>query len=405
MYVKIIRELYKKEENVMKFFHIGDLHIGKQLYQYNLKKDQEFILNQILEYAKKEKPDAILITGDVYDRAVPSAEAVEIFDHFLTELSELEWKPEILIISGNHDSAERLEFASGILEKERVCIAGMPPVKKEQFIKKIVLSDSYGNVNFYLLPFIKPGYVKDLLQEENLEMDLDIKSLSYNIAVQKIIEREHINIEERNVILSHQFYIWGNQEIERSESEVITVGNIDSVYANCLERFDYAALGHIHKPTVVGKEWIRYCGSMLSYSVSEAEQEKGILMVELFKKGFQPSITVLPLYPLKKVRKIEGVLSEILKEEKSSDYVSIFLKDEEELFETRQKLLEIFDHILEIRLDNSHIRDIYKEEAIEIEELNPLEIFKQFYQEIITKEMSKEQENILLEVIRECENY
>lgn len=153
----------------MKFFHIGDLHIGKQLHQYNLKEDQEYILNQILEYAEHEKPDAVLIAGDIYDRAIPSAEAVELFNYFLTKLSELPHKTKILLISGNHDSAQRLEFASSILEKEQVYIAGMPPMKKGEFIKKVILKDSYGLVNFYLFPFIKPGYVKNLLQEEEME--------------------------------------------------------------------------------------------------------------------------------------------------------------------------------------------------------------------------------------------
>ncbi len=401
----------------MKFFHIGDLHIGKQLHQYKLKEDQEYILNQILEYARQEKPDAVLIAGDIYDRAVPSAEAVEIFNHFLTELSELSHKTEIMIISGNHDSAERLEFASSILEKERIHIAGIVPKKKNEFIKKVVLKDSYGQVNFYLFPFIKPAYVRSLLKEElekrqkrvdgkedDLDNSEDEKGFTYDQAVQAMIAREFINEQERNVILSHQFYLWQNQEIERSLSEIITVGNIDSVHADCLEKFEYAALGHIHKPVKVGKDWIRYCGSMLPYSISEAEQEKGILMVELLEKGKKVSIKTLPLIPLRKVRKLEGNLEDILKEEKSSDFVSILLKDDEELLEVRQKLLEVFDHILEIRLHNSYIRKIYQEEEITLKELKPLEIFKQFYQEILTKEISQEQEAILKEILEKCED-
>lgn len=406
----------------MKFFHIGDLHIGKQLHQYNLKEDQEYILNQILKYAKQERPDAILIAGDIYDRAVPSAEAVEIFDYFLTKLSELPQKPKILLISGNHDSAERLEFASSILEKEQIYIAGMPPMQKGEFIKKVSLFDDYGPINFYLFPFIKPGYVKNLLLEERKEMEEieeqkaaeeemidfdeknieDKKSLTYDLAVQEMIAREHINEKERNVILSHQFYLWGKEELERSLSEIITVGNIDNVHAMCLEKFEYAALGHIHKPAKVGKEWIRYCGSPLPYSVSEADHKKGILMVELLEKGQEASIKTLPLIPLRKVRKIEGKLSDILMEEKSSDYVSIVLKDEEEILEARQRLLEVFDHILEIKLDNSYIREIYKEETVTLHELNPFGIFKEFYQEILTKEMNLEQEHILKEILEEC---
>lgn len=433
----------------MKIFHIGDLHIGKQLHQYNLKQDQEFILNQIVEYAKKEKPDAVLITGDIYDRAAPSAEAVGVFDVFLTGLSELPHQPEILIIAGNHDSAARLDFASSILEKHRVHIVGTAPEAAGEFMKKVTLEDAYGKVNFYLCPFLKPGYVKNLLQEEgnfeaekvNLQKEkhrgekankienafekLEEENtgketaeernlaqektkeekifLTYDEAVHKMIEREHINTAERNVILSHQFYLWGNQEIERAQSEIITVGNIDSVHADCLEMFDYAALGHIHKPSAVGRENIRYCGSPLAYSVSEAGQKKGILMAELLEKGTEVSVHVLPLKPLRQVRKLEGRLEEILKEEKSSDFVSILLKDEETLLDVRQKLMEKFDHILEIRLYNSHIREFYEEEPMVLEELNPLEIFKQFYQEIRTKEMDSGQEKLLSDIIRECD--
>lgn len=388
----------------MKIFHIGDLHIGKQLHQYNLKQDQEFILNQIVEYAEKEKPDAVLIAGDIYDRAAPSAEAVGVFDGFLTGLSELSHQPEILIIAGNHDSAARLDFASSILEKHRVHIAGTAPEAAGEFMKKVVLKDAYGKVNFYLFPFLKPGYVRNLLQEEgSFETGKENNILTYDEAVHKMIEREPVNTSERNVILSHQFYLWGNQEIERSESEIITVGNLDSVHADCLERFDYAALGHIHKPSAAGRGHIQYCGSPLAYSVSEAGQKKGILMVELLEKGTEVSVHELPLTPLRQVRKLEGKLEEILKEEKSSDFVSILLKDEETGLDVRQKLMEKFNHILEIRLDNSHIREFYEEESIVLEELNPLEIFKQFYQEIRTKEMDSGQEKLLLEIVRECD--
>ena len=241
-------------------------------------------------------------------------------------------------------------------------------------------------------------------KEDDLDNSEDEKGFTYDQAVQAMIAREFINEQERNVILSHQFYLWQNQEIERSLSEIITVGNIDSVHADCLEKFEYAALGHIHKPVKVGKDWIRYCGSMLPYSISEAEQEKGILMVELLEKGKKVSIKTLPLIPLRKVRKLEGNLEDILKEEKSSDFVSILLKDDEELLEVRQKLLEVFDHILEIRLHNSYIRKIYQEEEITLKELKPLEIFKQFYQEILTKEISQEQEAILKEILEKCED-
>ncbi len=382
----------------MKFFHLGDFHIGKQLFGYSLAEDQKYILNQILEYARKEKPDVMVIAGDIYDKAVPSAEAVGILDEFLTSVSEIEPKIEILMISGNHDSPERLSFAGSILEKHRLHIAGLPPKEQGEKMKKVSLKDEYGNVNFYLLPFVKPGYVRQLLKDE--EKIGEKEELSYDMAVKLMLEREEIDDRERNVIASHQFYLFQGKEIERSDSEIITVGNIDSVNAAYLEGFDYAALGHIHKPLKL-KETIRYCGSPLPYSVSEAGQEKGVVMVTLSEKGTDPLITMLPLKPLRKVRKIEGKLANILKEPQSDDYVSILLKEETELFESRQRLLEIFSHILEIRLDNYHIREIYQDGEIIVESLNPLEIFKEFYQEIRGQELGAEQEKIVKDMIEE----
>ena len=267
----------------MKFFHLSDLHIGLKLMNRDLREDQEYILKEITEYAEEEKPDAVVIAGDIYDKAVPSAEAVEVLDHFIKELTEAVPEAVIMMISGNHDSAPRVNCFRSVLSKQNLYMVGQPPRKEDEYIEKVTLQDKYGNVNFCLLPFVKPSMVKNIVGT-----DENGNNLSYNETVRKLLQRENINTEERNVLVSHQFYLptgKKTEEIERMESEIRTVGNIDEVSAEVLEIFDYAALGHIHKPMKVGSETLRYCGTPLACSVSEAGQEKGIIVVEMGEKG------------------------------------------------------------------------------------------------------------------------
>lgn len=263
----------------MKFFHISDLHIGLRLMNRDLREDQEYILNQVIEMALREKPDAMVIAGDIYDKAVPSAEAVEIFDRFIRNITEALPDMTVMVISGNHDSAPRVDYFRNVLARQRLHMIGIPPQKQEDTIEKVTLRDQYGNVNFYLLPFVKPSMVKVIT-----DVDKNGGNLSYNETLHRLIERESMDFSERNVLVSHQFYLPPGkkaEEIERADSEIRTVGNIDQVWADVLERFDYAALGHIHKPMKVGSEYIRYCGSPLACCVSEAGQQKGILVVEM----------------------------------------------------------------------------------------------------------------------------
>jgi exonuclease SbcD len=255
--------LYGMMEVPMKLFHISDLHIGKQLHFYNLKDNQIEILKQITEKARQYRPDAIIIAGDIYDKSVPSAEAYQIFDQFLNDLSEISPSIPILIIAGNHDSAERLNYASSFLEKHKIYISVLPPQKEEEGLKKVVLTDEYGDVNFYLLPFTKPGYVRHLFAEGVVT--------SYDTAVAALIERENIDYTRRNVLVSHQFYVAGDKLPETCESEqvYISVGGIDSVDIAAVRQFDYVALGHLHGPQHIGVKQIRYSGTPLKYSVSE----------------------------------------------------------------------------------------------------------------------------------------
>ena len=246
----------------MKFFHLSDLHIGLKLMNRDLREDQEYIFKEITEYAEEEKPDAVVIAGDIYDKAVPSAEAVEVFDHFIKELTEAVPEAVIMMISGNHDSAPRVNCFRSVLSKQNLYMVGQPPRKEDEYIEKVTLQDKYGNVNFCLLPFVKPSMVKNIVGT-----DENGNNLSYNETVRKLLQRENINTEERNVLVSHQFYLPTGkkaEEIERMESEIRTVGNIDEVSADVLEIFDYAALGHIHKPMKVGSEILRYCGTPLA---------------------------------------------------------------------------------------------------------------------------------------------
>lgn len=377
----------------MKLFHLSDLHIGKQLHRYNLGAEQRDIFAQIAALAKEEQPDAVLIAGDIYDGPVPSAEAVSIFDEFLTELCAIEPQPAVLIIAGNHDSARRLDFASDILSKHKVYIAGMPPMREEERILRVTLSDGYGPVDFYLLPFVKPGYVRQLFAEE---------ITGYDMAVRSLLAREEIDTKRRNVLLSHQFYTAGKKEPQVSDSEVHYVGGIENVDVSVLAPFDYAALGHIHKTQQIGGEMYRYCGTPLQYSVSEAGDEKSVTVVELGKKGEKPLVRERSLRPMRRVRKLTGTLGEILDaagEEVCHDFVSITLTDDVEAYQPKEQLEERFDHILEIRIDNARTRKLAEFSGEELVEIDPYEAFGKFFAEMNGREMTEQEEEMMRQVI------
>lgn len=377
----------------MKFFHLSDLHIGKQLHHYNMSAEQTDILQQILALAAKELPDAVLLAGDIYDTPVPSAESVAIFDKFLTGLSEITPQITILMIAGNHDSARRLSFANNILEKHGVHIAGLPPMQPEEHLKCVTLSDEYGEVDFYLLPFTKPSYVRKVFEEE---------ITGYDMAVRRVLERETIDTSKRNVLVSHQFYTASGKAPEVSDSEVHMAGGIENVDVSVLEPFDYAALGHIHRPQWMGKEIYRYCGTPLSYSVSEASEEKSVTVVELGAKGSEPLIRKLPLEPLRQVRKLSGTLEEILNDtqaEWNHDFVSITLTDDVEAYRPKERLEERFDHILEIRVDNARTRKMLAFSGEKVELKSPYEAFQSFFGEMNGREMTEEESRLIQTVI------
>ena len=379
----------------MKFFHLSDLHIGKQLHRYNLKEDQQVILKEVITYAKELRPDAIVIAGDIYDKSVPSAEAVNVFDEFLTDLSEITPEIPILIISGNHDSPDRLKYASEILKRHHIYLAGNVPERPEEHIEKVTLHDAYGEVDFYLLPFMKPAYVKNIFVDGTPE--------TYSDAVKEIIKREKIDYKDkRNVLVSHQFYVGEKAESpETCDSEVFSVGGIDNVDIGSVKEFDYVALGHLHGAQCIGKPEIRYCGTLLKYSVSESTQNKSLTVVTLKAKGEKPEIENYPLHPLRDVRKKKGTLDEIIKEAQETekdDYISITLTDEIDPYKPKEQLERIFSHILEIRVDNQRTRTKLKEMDEELVMKVPFTSFAEFYKEMQGREMNGEEETIMKEI-------
>jgi len=380
----------------MKLFHISDLHIGKQLHYYNLKDNQVELLEQMVEKAREYQPAAILIAGDIYDKSVPSAEAYAVFDQFLNDLSEIKPSIPILIIAGNHDSPERLNYASSFLEKHKIYISVMPPQKEEEYLKKVVLEDEYGDVNFYLLPFTKPGYVRHLFEEGVVT--------SYDTAITSLIERENIDYNQRNVLISHQFYISGDTTPETCESEqvYISVGGIDSVDIASVKQFDYIALGHLHGSQQIGAKQIRYCGTPLKYSVSEEKHVKSITLVTLGEKAVDIVIDKIPLIARQDVRREKGTLSEIISratEENRHDYISVTLTDETDIYKPKDQLEEHYDHILEIKVENSRTRAQLENISGEATVLDPFEAFKEFYQEMQSVSMCEEEENIMADII------
>lgn len=376
----------------MKFLHLSDLHIGLKLMNRDLREDQEYILKQVVAIAEKEQPDAIVIAGDIYDKAIPSAEAVEVFDAFISALTLSLPKTVVMMISGNHDSGPRVDCYRSVLSRQNLYMTGVPPQKEEDHIEKVTLEDAYGNVNFYLLPFVKPSMVKKVVG-----VDENGNNLSYDATVHKLIEREQIDLSERNVLVSHQFYLpigKSSDEIERMDSEIRTVGNIDEVCADVLEAFDYGALGHIHKPMKVGSEVYRYCGTTLACSVSEAGQQKGIIMVEMMEKSAEVKTTVLPLEPLRQVRVVKGTLEEVLKQA-CKDYVTVILTDKVDLdvIDMQERIRIAFPNLLEIRRETLRKADYSRDFAAE-ENLDPFELCCAFL-----KDLDDGEKEILRDVI------
>ena len=380
----------------MNFFHLSDLHIGLKLLNRDMREDQEYILKQIADLAGEKQPDAVVIAGDIYDKAVPSAEAVEVFDKFISRLNEAAPRAEIMIVSGNHDSGTRVNLFRSVLQRHKIHMIGLPPQTPEEYIEKVTMPDEFGNVNFYLLPFVKPSMLKAIVGT-----DENGNNLTYDETLRRLLQRENINTRERNVLVSHQFYLPAGtdpDEVERMDSEIVTVGNVDEVCADVLQPFDYAALGHIHKPMQVGSDRFRYCGTPLACSVSEAWQQKGIIWVKMGAKG-NVSTEVLPLMPLRQVRVIRGDLEEVL-QQGSDDYVTVVLTDKRDydVIDMKDRLYLAFPNLLEIRRDVQRTVD-YSLRREAAEKLAPFDLCNAFL-----KDLDEEEKMILRDVINAAQN-
>lgn len=405
----------EREDRKVRFFHMSDLHIGLRLYNYDLKAEQRDMLAQVIAAARKYEPEGVVIAGDIYDKSVPSAEAVELFSDFMTELSLAVPDSRIMVISGNHDSGERLDCFRHILKRQHVHMAGLPPKTPEEYLEKITMEDEYGRVNFYLLPFVRPSMVKELWRgdwkqdaravsiaeaEGAVEADSrkEFGAFSYHETIRRLIARESIDEGERNVLVSHQFYLPSGktaEEIDRAESEIRTVGNIDQVGAELLSPFDYCALGHIHKPMKAGGDRFQYSGTPLTYSVSEIGQEKGFLMVELKEKGDAPIITGMPITPLHQVIKVEGSPAKVLAQG-CEDYVLAVLTEVEEgdVIDLADRMKLAFPRLLEIVSKARYEADYGDELEEGWKLLDPVEMFQELF-----PDMDEEEKEILRDVV------
>ena len=372
----------------MKLIHLSDLHLGKRVNEFSMIEDQKYILNQILSIIDEEQPDGILLAGDLYDRPVPSAEAV---DSFLTRLAKR--KIPVYAISGNHDSAERIAFGSHIMSSSGIC---MSPVYDGK-TAKYCLMDNYGEVWIHLLPFIRPAVVRHVFAgEEGAE---EIRT--YQEAVQAAVEHMDLDTEKRNVLVAHQFVVGAMS----CDSEEITVGGIDQIEGAVFRDFDYVALGHIHSPQNVGNDRIRYCGTPLKYSFSEAGQQKSVTVVELGEKGTL-EVREIQLKPFRDMRKLKGTYMAITslsnyQDTNTEDYVQITLTDEEDIVDGMQKLRTIYPNLMRLEYDNCRTRENQKVTGTEtVEKKSELEYFEEFFELQNNQPMNEEQRKFSEELIR-----
>ena len=371
----------------MKLIHLSDLHLGKRVNEYSMLEDQEYILKKILGVIDEEKPDAVIIAGDVYDKSVPSAEAVRLFDDFLVSLSGRKLK--VFVISGNHDSAERIAFGSRIMDAGGIHLS---PVY-DGAVKPVTLRDGFGEVEFYMLPFIKPAHVRRFFPEREIA--------SYTDALRCAVEAMQIDKAKRNVLITHQFVTGAS----RTESEEVSVGGTDNVDAEVFADFDYVALGHLHAPQNCDSERIRYCGTPLKYSFSEAKDRKSVTVAELGEKG-SLSVRTVPLIPRRDMVELKGTYMDLTYRpfyENTSwqeDYTHITLTDEEDIPDAIGKLRTVYRNLMKLSYDNARTRGnaaVMGAEAVERK--TPFELFSEFYELQNNRPMSGEQSTFMAELI------
>ena len=374
----------------MKLIHLSDLHIGRRFNEISLLEDQAYVLQQILRIIDEEKPAVVMICGDVYDKSVPSAEAVTLFDDFLCRLAER--KLQVLVISGNHDSAERLAFGNRLMETAGIHIS---PVY-DGVSQCVRLTDEEGEVCFWLLPFVKPNHVKRYYPDEGIE--------SFTDGVRVAISKMDIDTGKRNVLLTHQFVTGA----ATCESEEVSVGGTDNVDASVFDAFDYVALGHIHGPQNIGDNRIRYCGTPMKYSFSEESHQKSVSVVELGAKG-QRRIDLRGLTPKHDMRTVRGTFAEVTAKSfydgtDTEDYLRVVLTDEDDVPEAMGKLRKVYPNVLELRYDNTRTRANQAIDGAEgVEEKTPLQLFEELFEIQNNQPMSEEQRSFVTELIEKIQ--
>lgn len=372
--------------------HLADLHLGKRVNGFSMMEDQEYILNRILEIMEEEQPDGLLIAGDVYDKTIPPAEAVRLMDDFLTAVAAKHVP--VFLISGNHDSAERVAFGHQLMQGSGIWIS---PVY-DGTIRHHTLEDRWGEVNIYLIPFLRPSVVRSFFPDVEIE--------DYTDALRTIIEDLQLDTSERNVVLAHQFVMAAGALPETCDSEQLPVGGLDRVDGSVFSPFDYTALGHLHGPQRVGSETIRYAGSPLKYSFSELHQKKSVMVAELRAKG-ETEIRQIPLQPRREMTELRGTFEEILEEarkkgEPQTDYYHMILTDETDVVDALSRLREYYPNIMLLDYDNRRTRSQKEVEQLDrVEERTPGELFAALYEQQNGQEMDSDRKEYLDGLIRE----
>ena len=390
------------EGGAMKVLHVSDLHIGKRVNGISMLDDQRYTLRQILDIAEKRQVSVLLIAGDVYDKASPSAEAVTVFDAFLTDAVAAGLR--VLAIPGNHDSAERIAYAQGLLEKQGVCL---PPVYAGE-VERVELEDEHGPVEFWLLPFLKPGDVRRFFPDEEIGDD-------YSAALRAVLGACAIDQGKRNIVLSHQLVTAYGTAPDRADDE-IKLGGMDNVDVSVYDAFDYVALGHVHRPQRVGRDTVRYSGSPLKYSFSEARYGKSVALIELGEKkpsddvGECVSFELIPLVPLHDVREVRGTLADVLAmgtaHDASQDYLHITLSDEHPQLDAMAKIHEVFPNAMMLDYDNVTVLIDRPQTQLtaDPDSMDTLDLFSVFYESQVGNPLDDEQRNFAHKLIAKVED-
>ncbi len=378
----------------MKLLHLADLHIGKIIYEQSLLEDQKYMLKEIIKIIEREKIEVLLLSGDIYDRSVPPAEAVDVLSEFLNTLIKI-LKIKVFIISGNHDSKERLNFGSKIFENDGLYIQ----TNYEGKIKQIELNSQ---INIYMLPFVKPVEVKQYFQNEKID--------TYNDAIELIIKNEKIDKNKINILMVHQFVTANNKNPETCESEIINVGGIENVDAANFNQFDYVALGHIHGPQKISKDTIRYAGTMLKYSFSEVNHNKSAVLIDVKSKN-NITYKLLPLEPIRDMRVIKGPIEELLKEgnykeTNTQDYIKAIITNEEAIYDAIGQIRKVYPNTLSLEIANikTAAQNMNLEKIEDLKQKDEFELFDDFYEFQNNIKLDEEQKEIVKQVIKQAKN-